>query len=247
MQMPKLLVNGESLHTDFLLFDVDGTLVDDEDRYSSLAALRFNSLAERAGKRAAKIWAPLGGYDPATKKIDMSGAIAKAARKEDMALAAGAIYRTGKGWHEARALAEAAYSDADAIQMRDYTPKLFPGVEKSLRRLKAQGFTLGIATNGSNKITSQLAEILKINDIFTVITGSEDASNPKPAPDILLAACGKAKKQPKSTVYVGDQIVDAQASEAAGCAGCIIVGRAAVPTSPLVRRLPSVADLTRES
>jgi HAD superfamily hydrolase (TIGR01509 family) len=241
------MVNGKKLDATLLLFDVDGTLVDDEDRYKSLAALRFNAIEERAGRLAAETWAPLGGYDPATRTIDMSGAVAKAARREDMAIAAAGIYRTGKGWHEARALAEVAYADADAVQMRDYTPKLFPGVEKSLRRLKAQGFTLGIATNGSNKITTQLMEILRVQDLFAVVTGSEDVTNPKPAPDVLLAACTKAGKQPNGVVYVGDQVVDAEAAKAAGCAGCIIVGRATVPSSPHVHRLPSVADLTRES
>lgn len=241
--MPRFMVNGKNLDADLLLFDLDGTLVDDEDRYKSLAALRFNAIEARAGRHAAETWAPFGGYDPVTRTIDMAGPIAKAARKEDMAVAAAGIYRTGKEWHEARALAEAAYADADAVQMRDYIPRFFPGVEKSLRKLKAQGFTLGIVTNGSNKITSQLVEILKVADLFAVIAGSEDAANPKPAPDILLAACGKAGKQPKSVVYVGDQVVDAEAAKAAGCAGCVIVGRATVPQSPYVQRLSSVADL----
>ncbi|MCX6649509.1 MAG: HAD-IA family hydrolase [Candidatus Bathyarchaeota archaeon] len=238
-----MLVNGEELGAEFILFDVDGTLVDDEDRYRSLAVLRFDAMEARAGRRAAETWAPLGGYDPVNRVLDMSGPIAKAARREDMAIAAAAIYRAGRGWHEARALAETAYADADAIQMRDYTPKLFPGVENSLRRLKAAGFTLGIATNGSNRITCELLGILGIQGLFSVVVGSEDASNPKPAPDLLLTACGKAKMPPSGTIYVGDQPVDAEAAKAAGFIGSIIVGRAQVAPFPTVRRVASVADL----
>ena len=241
--MPSMLVNGEELCFEFALFDVDGTLVDDEDRYRSLAALRFNALEARAGRVAAEAWAPLGGYDHVNHSLDMSGPIAKAARREDMAVAAVAIYRAGRGWHEARALAEAAYADADAVQMRDYTPKLFPGVENSLRHLKAAGFTLGIATNGSNRITRELLHILGIQNLFSVVVGSEDAANPKPAPDVLLAACDGAKIQPSRTIYVGDQPVDAEAAAAADCAGSIIVGPAPVTPSPFIRRVASVADL----
>lgn len=241
--MPMLVVNGEKFEAGFLLFDVDGTLVDDEDRYRSLAALRFDAIEKRAGRKAAEKWAPLGGYDPVSKVLDMAGPIAKAARREDMAIAAVAIYRNGKGWHEARALAEAAYADADAIQMRDYTPKLFPGVELSLRSLKKAGFTLGIATNGSNKITCELLDILGIQDLFSVVVGSEDASNPKPAPDLLLAACRKANVSPRQTFYVGDQPVDAEAARGAEIPTCVIVGRAPVPDSPCIRRVASVADL----
>jgi phosphoglycolate phosphatase len=238
-----LQVNGEELVFEFALFDVDGTLVDDENRYRSLAALRFDALEARAGRVAAEMWAPLGGYNPIKLTLDMSGPIAKAARREDMAIAAVAIYRAGRGWHEARALAEAAYADADEVQMRDYTPKLYSGVESSLRRLKVAGFTLGIATNGSNRITSELLGILGIQDLFSVVVGSEDAENPKPAPDLLLAACSKARMQPSSTVYIGDQSVDAEAAKAAGCVWSIIVGRTHVTPSRQVRRVASVADL----
>jgi len=42
----------------------------------------------------------------------MKGAIGKASRREDMAIAAAAIYTTGKGWHDARRLAEQAYARA---------------------------------------------------------------------------------------------------------------------------------------
>ncbi len=241
--MPTMLVNGEKIDFSFALFDVDGTLVDDENRYKNLAALRFDAISARAGKKAAEIWAPLGGYDPAEKMIDMSGPVAKAARREDVAIAAAAICRTGKIWHEARALAEAAYADADATQMKDYTPRLFHGAEASIRNLKAAGLTLGIATNGQSKITNELLDLLKIRDLFAVVVGSEDAANPKPAPDLLLAACQKVKMQPSEAVYVGDQPVDAEAAVAAGFKGCVIVGRAAVPPSPFVRRVTSVADL----
>ncbi len=241
--MPYLLVNNAELSGELLLFDVDGTLVDDEDRYMSLAALRFDAIVKRAGRNAAEKWAPLGGYDYANKKLDMAGAIAKAARREDMALAAAGIYLTGKGWHEARALAEVAYADADAVQMRDYTPKLFPRTEKSLKQLSKAGFKLGIATNGSNKITSELLNILRVKELFDVIVGSEDATNPKPSPDLLLAACKKADISTAKTIYIGDQSVDSEAAKAAGMPVCIIVGKAKVLESAYVRRIPSVADL----
>ena len=238
-----MLVNGEELYSEFLLFDVDGTLVDDENRYRSLAALRFDAIAVKAGRMAAEMWAPLGGWDFTLRKLDMAGPIAKAARREDMAIAAVAIYRMGHGWHEARTLAEAAYADADTIQMRDYTPKLFAGVENSLRQLKTYGFQLGIATNGSNKITSELLGILGIRNLFSVVVGSEDSTNPKPAPDLLLTACAKVNVSPSHTIYVGDQPVDAEAARAASCLRSIIVGKVDVMSSPEIHRVSSVAEL----
>jgi phosphoglycolate phosphatase len=238
-----LLVNGEEIASSLVLFDVDGTLVDDEDRYKSLAALRFDAIAVKAGMVAAEMWAPLGGYDPAKKTIDMAGPVAKAARREDVAIAAAAICRTGKVWHEARTLAEAAYMDADTIQMKEYTPRLFPGVEASLRSLKEWGLRLGIATNGPSKITNELLNILKIRGLFSVVVGSEDVVNPKPSPDLLLTACANVNASPLDAVYVGDQPVDAEAAVAAGFKACVIVGQAKVDASPFIRCVVSVADI----
>jgi phosphoglycolate phosphatase len=241
--LPKIMFDGEELRFEFVLFDVDGTLVDDEDRYSSLAALRFSAIETRAGRRAAETWAPLGGYDPSKRSLDMFGPIAKASRRDDMAIAAGGIYSTGRGWYEARAIAEAAYADADSAQLKNYTPRLFPGVSDSLNRLKEVGFTLGIATNGPSQVTKDLFKVLGIYSLFSVIIGSEDAVNPKPAPDLLFAACKKANMPPSSTVYIGDQPVDAEAAEAAGCIGSIIVGQALVASHSSIHRATSVADL----
>ena len=241
--MPNIVIDGEELGFEFALFDVDGTLVDDEERYRSLAALRFSAIETRAGRRAAETWAPLGGYDPAKRSLDMFGPIAKASRREDVAIAAVGIYSTGRGWHDARAIAEAAYADADATQLKNYTPRLFPGVSDTLQCLKEAGFRLGIATNGPSQITKDLFKMLGVYGLFSVVIGSEDAVNPKPAPDLLLAACDKANIPPSNTVYIGDQPVDAEAAEAAGCIYSIIVGRALVASSPAIRRVASVADL----
>ncbi len=241
--MPIILVNGDELYCEFALFDVDGTLVDNEERYRNLAALRFSAIEARAGKKAADVWAPLGGYDPIRHSIDMVGPVAEAARREDMAIAAAAIYTTGRGWHEARALAEAAYSDADAIQMKKFTPHLFRGVEVCLRRLKLAGLKLGIATNGSSRITEELLTILNIRELFSVVVGSEDAVNPKPAPDLLLAACEKMETAPSKTVYVGDQLVDAEAAEAADFRAALIVGKLNITSSRKLYHIDSVTDI----
>jgi AHBA synthesis associated protein len=105
------------------------------------------------------------------------------------------------------------------------------------------GFTLGIATNGPSQVTKDIFNALGIYGLFSVIIGSEDAVNPKPAPDLLLAACKKANKLPSSTVYIGDQTVDAEAAKEAGCICSIIVGRAFIASFPSIRRVTSVADL----
>jgi len=241
--MPALLVDSEELRFKLLLFDLDGTLIDDADRYKNLAALRFEALIMMAGRVAAETWAPLGGYNWKTKIIDMNGAIGKASRREDMAIAAAAIYTTGRSWHDARKLAEQAYSDADVIQMKNYTPRLFSGTEEVLRRVKDVGFSLGVATNGPSAITDELLGILNIRELFGVIAGSDEAPNPKPAPDLLQMACRKAGVSPSEAVYVGDQPVDAEAAEAAGFLASIIVGSANVGSFRGVHRLSAVADL----
>ncbi len=51
--MPVLVIDGEKIPFELALFDLDGTLVDAEDRYRNLASLRYNRLKVRAGNEAA--------------------------------------------------------------------------------------------------------------------------------------------------------------------------------------------------
>lgn len=214
--MPKLILNGNKYEADLILFDVDGTLVDDTHRYSSLGKARYNAFKKHASEKAAKEWARLAGVNPTDWSIDPLGPISKAPRRDDLAISAGALYLEGYHWYDARALAEKIYENADQEQKKSFKPQLYEGTIEKLLELKKSGFKLGIATNGVTKITEEMLTELGLGDVFSVVVGADMVEHSKPAPDMILLACEKTGTNPMNSVYMGDQYTDMGAANEAG-------------------------------
>jgi len=223
MPMPKLMINGRKYSPALILFDVDGTLVDDSHRYSSLGKARYTAFKEHASENAADKWAELAGVNTSDWTIDPAGPISKAPRRDDLALAGGALYLDGHNWYDARELAERIYEAADKIQAATFKPIIYEGVEAKLRQLHDAGFRLGIATNGVTSITETMLNGLGIGALFSVIVGADTVERSKPAPDMILLACDKASIPVSKAMYVGDQPTDIRAAKAAGANAYVAV------------------------
>jgi phosphoglycolate phosphatase len=213
--MPKLSINGNLYSPKLILFDVDGTLVDDANRYKSLGKVRYIEIKKIASLNAAKEWARITGVNTENWTIDPNGPISKAPRREDLALAAGALYLDGYNWHDARKISEKIYNKADEVQRKTFKPHLYDGVEAKLRDLKKAGFILGVATNGSTNITEELLSDLGIIELFNVVVGADLVEKSKPAPDMILLACEKTRNKTSECIYVGDQPMDIEAAHKA--------------------------------
>jgi phosphoglycolate phosphatase len=222
--MPTLRINHEELDAELILFDLDGTLVDDQARYRRLAESRMKAMARNVSKEAAETWARLEGVDPESLNVDMNGPLSKAPRREDLTVAAVALYLHGHSWYRARELSKAIYDEADEIQRRSYTPRFFPGARKALEGLKSRGFRLGVATNGETSLTQGVLETLEALELFDVVVGADMVNDGKPAPDMILKACELTGASPEKTVYVGDQPTDAQAARSAEVAYNVGIG-----------------------
>ena len=241
--MPTLKIDNRSVEADLILFDLDGTLVDDRDRYRSLASIRLRLMLEMAGNEAALTWARLSGVNPETLEVDPKGPLSKAQRREDQAIAAAALYLHGHPYNKARELAQRIYNEADKSQADSYTPHLFNGASNALRRLIDKGFRLGITTNGETRITVQVLEALEISGLFDVVVGADMVGEVKPAPDLILKACEMLGMKPSQAIYMGDQPTDAQAGRAAGVAMVVGIGDVELMASGADVVFQSVAEL----
>jgi HAD superfamily hydrolase (TIGR01549 family) len=242
MDMPGVLVGGTWVECRLVLFDLDGTLVDKEFRNRSLAEARHEEVSRVAGAAAARRWAELSGVDEEFN-VDMRGPLSKAPRREDLTVAAAAIWLEGLDWFKAKELAAQAYEAADRMQSRRYRPRLIPGAEDTLRSLRGAGLMLGIATNGSGRTAREIMGAVGVEELFDLYIGADEVAEGKPAPDMLVAACERLGVSPGDAVYVGDEAVDALAGEAAGVKGTVLVNpeRGAAQYSSLV--LDTVADI----
>lgn len=95
---------------------------------------------------------------------------------------------------------------------------LYPGVIETLELLS--GFKLGIATTKRAYLAKQLCEAFELSNYFSVILGSEDVQNQKPAPDIVLKAVELTESKPENAIMVGDTKFDILSGNAAGTKTC---------------------------
>ena len=134
--------------------------------------------------------------------------------------------------------------------MTDQT-EIFEGVPEVIRRLKAEGVTLGIV---STKFRRRIEEILGREDLrepFDVIVGGEDVSRHKPDPEGLLAAIERLGGSPSGSLYVGDSVTDAETARRAGVPFAAILNgvtpREAFKDYPAYRILDNLGDLIDQS
>lgn len=101
---------------------------------------------------------------------------------------------------------------------------LLPGVAEKCAELRAEGVVLAIASNQSAQrdvedIEAQLAwTAAQIG--ADIVLYATDTARRKPSPAMLLEAMALAGASRGETLFIGDQVADEQAANAAGVAFC---------------------------
>jgi phosphoglycolate phosphatase len=246
--MPKLLVGDREFNCKLLIFDKDGTIVEQKPVLLCLAKARFSSLTRLLGARVAEKWAEAVGVNLQTEEIESEGPLAVAPRREEVFVTALIIYQCKRaGWDDAKQLAEKAYEEAEKAMTPPFGAVVLPSVFATLQALKARGFKTALATNDSHRRTQKSLNSLKISVYFDVVLGADDVERNKPAPDMILKACKLAKCSPRDAVMIGDSRSDMLMGKNAKVKVCI-----GVLTGPTSREklekvtnivVPSVASL----
>lgn len=93
--------------------------------------------------------------------------------------------------------------------------KIFKETKPILEKLKK--YKKVIITNTPKDCAVQILKKFSIEKYFEFIITSDDVSNGKPNPEIVLKACKILNVKPKDVVLVGDTESDVKAGKAAGC------------------------------
>jgi N-acetyl-D-muramate 6-phosphate phosphatase len=96
------------------------------------------------------------------------------------------------------------------------TTRLFDGVADLLDGLDARGIAWGIVTNKAMRYTAPVTEALGLAGRAGVIVSGDTTPHPKPHPEPLLHAARAMRVDPKRCAYVGDDLRDVTAGNAAG-------------------------------
>jgi phosphoglycolate phosphatase len=131
----------------------------------------------------------------------------------------------------ARGMVGAAFGvvpgDADFEQLREqflavYTGRLlrltrvFDAMVPVLQVLESRGVAWGIVTNKAERFTRPVVEGLGLDRRAAVIISGDSTPHAKPHPAPLLEAARRLAVAPAECIYVGDDVRDVQAGQAAG-------------------------------
>jgi len=93
--------------------------------------------------------------------------------------------------------------------------RLFDGVPDVIARLKARKVPWGIVTNKGKRFTVPLLRLLAVDHLAACVVSGDSTPHVKPHPAPLLLAASTLALEPAACVYVGDDLRDAQAAQAA--------------------------------
>ena len=246
--MPILQIDKKLIECKLIVFDKDGTLIEQKPVLLALGQARFQSLAQLVSTEVAEEWAKTVGINISKKEIDYRGPLSFAPTREELLIAATIIRQCeDEEWSHAKELAREAYERADKAMKPPYGAVLIKGVEKTLQKLKADGFKLAVATTDSHQRARRALDYLGISMCFDVIIGDDDVENGKPAPDMILKACELTECLPSDTVMVGDSLGDVLMGRNAHVKACVAVLTGSTSQGRLEAAadvvLPSVAEL----
>jgi phosphoglycolate phosphatase len=92
--------------------------------------------------------------------------------------------------------------------------RLFPGIGELLETLRAREIRWGIVTNKATRFTEQIVSKLRLNP--DCVACGDTTAHLKPHPASLLHAAEQLKLSPGSCCYLGDDLRDMKAAQAAG-------------------------------
>jgi len=179
-------------HFDAVIFDLDGTVLDNEDVYGQafLVVLkkygidgRNEEFAHARGIGLEKNWEHLKGTYTQLAGIDITQLV-----------------------HETQ---DAYHSMFDQVSVRD-------GFRELRQMLTEEGVSLSLATSNNWWIVEDELEELKLHEMFDSITTGEEVAQKKPAPDIFLVAAKKMDIEPGRCVVVEDSPAGVTAAKEAG-------------------------------
>jgi phosphoglycolate phosphatase len=96
------------------------------------------------------------------------------------------------------------------------TTRLFAGIPEVLDDIEARGLRWGIVTNKHMRFTQRVIAALDLAQRAAVVVAGDTTAHAKPHPAPLLHAAKEVGVAPSRCVYVGDDLRDVEAGNAAG-------------------------------
>jgi HAD superfamily hydrolase (TIGR01509 family) len=123
-----------------------------------------------------------------------------------------------------RQLSEEMYALALTVIADAATPR--PGAVDLVARLRSAGLPAAVASNAPRRHLLAGLRRVGLHEAFDAVLGVDDVGDPKPAPDLYLAACRELRVAPAEAIALEDSPPGVAAAKAAGMR---VIGIPSVP------------------
>ncbi len=171
------------MHLKAILLDIDGTLVDSNDKHADCWVEAFAH------------------FD---KEVDWNVIRQQIGKGGDL------LVPDTLNAREMRKFGERLQKYRGELWKKKYMESVqpFPGVKESIRALAGKGIKLAFASSSNPDEVEYYVELLGVGDLLEGTTSKEDAELSKPSPEIFQAALERVKSDPARTFAVGDTPYD---------------------------------------
>jgi phosphoglycolate phosphatase len=190
------MISLAQLRAAFVVFDLDGTLIDGYDAITESLAFAMT----RLGRTAL----------PGSKVRGMVGRGLEKLVEEAVGAADAA---------EGVRLFRERYAEVALDGTR-----LMPGVEEVLAALAGAGHPMAVASNKPADFSKKILQAKGIGGYFLAVAGPGPETPAKPDPRMLGDLMERAGAGSESTLVVGDMEIDAEFARAAGCRAVLVPG-----------------------
>ena len=101
-------------------------------------------------------------------------------------------------------------------ELHDRLIKPFPGTVEALTELKRRGYPLGVVTSKERSMAMRGMRLNGLDGIVDLLVSVDDTTNHKPHPEPVLRGIELMGAEAAETLYVGDSLYDMKAGRAAG-------------------------------
>jgi HAD superfamily hydrolase (TIGR01509 family) len=166
-----------------MLLDIDGTLVDSNDKHADCWVEAFAHFGKDVP------------WDAVRQQIGKGGDL---------------LVPDTLNAREIRRFGEELEKFRGELWKRDYMKSIrpFPGAVEAMRELHERGIRLALASSSNPDEVEYYVELLGVGDLLEGTTSKEDAEVSKPSPEIFQAALERVKSDPARTLAVGDTPYD---------------------------------------
>lgn len=184
--------NKSGLKQKAVVFDMDGVLVDSEPLWQKAEFEIFSSLGVTVTKELASKTKTM-----TTKEVTE-------------------FWKSRFDWKDTSIQEVEQLVTSRVIELVENENCEISGVRNFVKKIKSQGYKVGLATNSPYKIIPAVLEKLKLTPYFDAISSSDNEINGKPYPFVYLSTCSKLNINPADCIAIEDSYSGMLAAQRAG-------------------------------